>query len=47
MKKDILRKIAKGFVIEEQLNFKKTKLNYLVSFNSNDITEAKLILRMP
>ncbi len=44
-KKDILRKIAKGFVIEEQLNFKKTKLNYLVSFNSNDITEAKLILR--
>jgi LPS O-antigen subunit length determinant protein (WzzB/FepE family) len=43
-KNDLLLKIAKGFKIQEELNWKKTKLSYIVTFSSRDITEAKLIL---
>ncbi len=44
-KRAVLQQVAKGFNIEEELSFKKTKLSYLISFGTNDTANAKLILK--
>ncbi len=44
-KRNLLQQVAKGFNIEEELNFKKTRLSYLISFGTNDTDNAKLVLK--